>query len=457
MQMTWTNCVRVLVFIAESALRRLPDADMTSHLGACIMHGFFNAFCPRMLLLYNDFVVGKKVNFHPLKYANAVACCNDRVNVTNPNNDNVPEDVVDAVRAMFLRDMICVDNVEDTHSPSLSSCRYGDWLLETNQPISPYDYLLWRHDFNYSPEYENGILHGALDEVSGFYNVDVNNTAASAPGFLKCQPMYDFMLLNLIRAWRRPWSIDSHHSFQPAFRQACTTLALCANRVCRCVLNINIPLEVVQMILPFLHRDWWPDDGRKQCFSQSCLLSSISTKLEQKIIARNGNNSASNRPLQHVHTACIYKRYNACKSGCTVERYCSKECAKDAWKEGHKRMCRYAPYRFGRGEEALCRQVIDSDGTHIEDNDACIGLATATWGSKSNSTSNAVDVYEYGSDDGDDDSSWESVASDEEDLILTKPVKKSKAEIVFEYFEQKSYRHQRTEPLPFAGFYVDDE
>jgi len=362
---------------------------------------------------------------------------------------------------MFLRDMI-INGDDEYDSASVSASRYGDWLLQTNQSISPHDYLLWRHEFNYS----------LLVEVPHYADAFSMYSARTGDLNIAVRSLYDFMLLNLVRAWRRPWTVDSHHSFQPGFRRACTTLALCTHRTIRNVLkNHSIcSAMIVQMILPFLHRDWWPDE-RRQCFSQSCLLSSISNKLQQKIIARN---SIRKNTKDDADAVVQNRQCRACKAGCVVEQYCSKDCAKDAWKEGHKRMCRYPPYRFGRGEEALCCEIVN--GSIMDD---CIDSGTAaaafSWADtckcnagmaiySSNTCSTALtlaacsdavagDIAAADDDDDGSNSSWESVSSDEEEEV----VQKSKADVVCEYFEKRSYRHQRTEPLPFAGFYVDDE
>jgi hypothetical protein len=90
---------------------------------------------------------------------------------------------------------------------------------------------------------------------------------------LSCEEVrvrYDFTLMALLRVWNSSWTPATHKSFQPGFKQAIRTFALCTNR-------LNLPNEIVERVGTFLNRSWWPDN-RRRCWSHACQVDQVSRR-----------------------------------------------------------------------------------------------------------------------------------------------------------------------------------
>jgi hypothetical protein len=217
--------------------------------------------------------------------------------------------------------------------------------------------------------------------------------------------MVDFTLLALVRAWNAPWSPESHMSYQPQFRQAITTVALCTHR-------LGMPNELVRHIGEFMHRDWW-DDERKMCFDYDCQVEQVAKNMKRKFAA--GQTGKLQPP------ACI-----PCPS-CHLCNYCDLEDLDSDYKDGHKNLCGTAPFcPPSKEENDLFAALFGSDSSAQE-------LAAPT-----HAHTEDADV----NDDDDDEGSWESMDSDEEELDsdATKP---TKTRLILQFFKKEVYSKRK--------------
>lgn len=174
---------------------------------------------------------------------------------------------------------------------------------------------------------------------------------------------YDFSLLLLKQAWRKPWSVMSHPSFSPSFREAMWTLSLCASRK-------RIPVDLFTSIFQYIPRSWYSDFGQ-DCWLTRCQVSNLYDDVRGIATAHDIAGSCPN---------------------CLIACACSTQHALDLmYKEGHKRACGLGPLRkYGSVEDAFCRQITS--------------LSTMS-----------VDEGPLAEDKDSDDSSWESIDSEREE------------------------------------------
>ena len=341
----------------------------------------------------------------PHRYSDAItnACNNPLLDVSISRDNSIttgrrsieqligpqpPKDVQDIVKALFAREMVDVQ---------VSGCGYGDFLVWCQLPVSP-DQMLFDYTSNW-PQ-----LRSVEGEPQNCWMADENETELD---YAHLSARYDLTLLMLLRAWHSPWTPSSHLSYSVPFRRSISTLALCAHRY-------QIPSDIVVHVNSFLQRSWWQDD-RQCCWSRDCQLSKMKKSFQTKILSRQGNWDAGSS----TGTAGNKFPPLVVCPGCKVASVCSRECWKHLHQDGHKRHCGRPPFRtpFSDEDNNLCRQLF---GTEEED-------------------------QEFVSEDiVDDDESWESVDSDEEVTDA------SRSDIVFSFFNNKVYKHQQREALPFA-------
>lgn len=116
---------------------------------------------------------------------------------------------------------------------------------------------------------------------------------------------------------------------------------------------------------------------------------------------------------------------------CGVVSVCSKDHLKQLQREGHKRQCGLPPFRppFGKEENIFVREIFGANDESIDDDNEALQAET-----------DDVEV---------DEDSWESVASNEEDIHIT-----TMRDKIYDWFNDRSYKIQRREAptLPFANF-----
>lgn len=115
---------------------------------------------------------------------------------------------------------------------------------------------------------------------------------------------------------------------------------------------------------------------------------------------------------------------------CQVAMACSKDHLKYLHQDGHKRFCGLPPFRapFSEEDNNLCREIFGNKEKKQTNLDHGEGISDQE--------------HEI-----DDDGSWESVRSDEEETEA------GRSDIIFSFFNSKSYRFQQRERAPFANFF----
>ena len=172
-------------------------------------------------------------------------------------------------------------------------------------------------------------------------------------------------------------------------------------------------------------RSWWPEIGT--CSSSECLINDLVFQIENRILKRGDPSLESNEIIQKK------KICSACFDESQLLSFCSMKCKKKVMLEGHSRRCRFPPYRCGNIEIKFCNQILGLL------NDEAI-------------SNQELDYIEAD----DDESSWESIESDDEDEQTYDQKNLHKTRLVTDFFEKYSYRFQRSDTLPFAAFYQED-
>lgn len=194
---------------------------------------------------------------------------------------------------------------------------------------------------------------------------------------------FDFSLFALVCEWNKPWTPESHMSYQPPFRRAVQTLALSLHR-------LHLPGVLLGNIAQFLPRDGWPDK-RKRCWNYHCLAEhDVDNMLVQYGIAESSS-------LTTTKTEASV----ACKK-CRVAFYCCRGCREEDYKAGHKKICGRPPFCIpGKQEMRFC-EFIANGGV----------LGDYTMANQEESA--AKEAHEEEMDNDDDDGSWESIDSDDD-------------------------------------------
>ena len=260
----------------------------------------------------------------------------------------------------------------------------------------------------------------------------------------------DFSVMMLQRAWNAPWTVKSHGTFSTQHKAAMKTLAMIAWK-------FGMPNEISLRVNAFLPRSWWPDD-RKKCWCHDCQLLDLSTSLRDKVTAREASPSRPPSLPQDVpqqlpatmHNTSLMRSLPTSKPSDSTTRltqcqchshvyYCSKEHRKYLMQDGHKRVCGMPPFRaHGIEEDLLVREV---------------------FGKPDAGANNSDDEMDEESEDdaefcgSDDESCWESVGSDEEDGEYATPIQRTRTEIIYKFFNSKSYKRYEVERdgLPAGG------
>lgn len=273
---------------------------------------------------------------------------------------------------------------------------------------------MWCH----LPIYPDSFL---VDYISNFPTNDtfwVKDEEGTALDYGQLSARYDFQLLMFIRQWAAPWSPESHLSFSIPYRRAVSTLALCAHRY-------SMPADICSLVNSFLPRSWWPDE-RRCCWYRDCQLDHLKREFQDKIMARQNNWERSSLTHKSEGVGKAPDTFLTC-SGCNIALACSKEHMKFIHQDGHKKWCGLPPFRlpFSEEDNCLCREVFGE--THNAENE---------------------DLEEENYEEGDEEGSWESVDSSE-----VEDTAKSKTDLIYSFFNNKSYKLQRRDGPAFAAFF----
>jgi len=461
------NCARSLVYIGETALRRLPNNPRVV------------GFCSRLVLCLAQLFIEPNIDIYdydkmdyrtyartsgrslidPNRYADSIlnATKNYRqrhfqASLTLEVCDEAVKEAIDKA-GRFLRappdrdiqDLIWCLFTKDFVDPMASRCGYGDIKVWWGLPVTPLDPLLFFDNCNTPDDQviENSWdlntevpIPWETDEVRILYELAftilsrISLNEQSCPTHIKdggelwgdrLDARYDFSLVLLLCAWSAPWSIESHHSFQRPFREAVKALFLCANR-------IRMPTDIVSQVCAFMRRDWWPDE-RTQCFSEECLEKRATKLLHQKLIhGVSASSSKSKRP----GTVRAHKPCTSC-SGCHVASYCCEEHKQSDYRDGHKSLCGKPPYQVpGRMEQELFKDVL------------CLEESESTSPVLNEKVRRLVKPRPYSLiNEGDDDSgSWESVDTENDE---EQEGTESLTDVVYRFFERECYRFQRND------------
>lgn len=437
---SYNNCIRALVAIGEHTIRRLPPNTRTAELGGTIVRSLVLASIDSdPFKVESSGYIGKGIIGSEGKnlicftrLADAILNANEVLRtppraITASNSIEViaksilesvlPQDAQDVVRGLFIRDMVDLDTAR---------FGYSDYLVWCGLPITPMDPLLYDHAIHY-PDVD--------DE-----NTWISDEEGKDLSGYEIAARIDFSILMLQRAWNAPWTPQSHVSFSTQHKAAMKTLATVAWKY-------GMPNEISLRVNAFLPRSWWPDD-RKQCWCHDCLLLSLSTSLRDKVTTREASPSQPTPMHQDVpqqlpatmHNTSLMRSLPIAKpidsarlSQCECKShvyYCSKEHRRYFMQDGHKRACGVPPFRaHGIEEELLVREVFG----------------------KSDGVDGRSDEDAEGSDDdaefcgSDDESCWESVGSDEEDEEDAAPIQRTRTEIIYKFFNSRSYKRYEVE------------
>lgn len=442
---SFLSCVKVMVDIGERIALQLPCNIHGRQLGGMLIRGLVESYIgsdsyssqARKPLSYlareEDSSLRSLID--PRRYADAVANSSNhplldpsrshcdsatgRYSIEHLIGIQPPIPVVDTVKALFTADLVDLQ---------VSGCGYGDFLIWCHLPISPepllFDFISNFPNLSDVDEGESQNEAWVVDEDE----IELNYAHLSA--------RYDFSLLVFLRQWHAPWTPDSHLSFSLPFRRSVSTLALCAHRY-------GVPHDMVALVNSFLPRSWWPDD-RRCCWCRDCQMTSLKhqsqssnwdsqycLRSERKEKSKDGQSShlGSEREEKSKPPLTLM----TC-SGCQVAMACSKEHMKVMHKDGHKRYCGLPPFRAP---------------FHEDDNEICRVLGVLGYGEEEvRENVDDQDDAVTQEDDIIDDGSWESVDSNEEEVI-----EPGISDVIFSFFNSKSYKLQQRVEYPFANFF----
>jgi hypothetical protein len=242
----------------------------------------------------------------------------------------------------------------------------------------------------------------------------------------------DSQLVLLQRAWQAPWTPETHASFQPSFRVAVATIA-------KSIHHLGFPHEIMLSVCSFLHRDWW-NDRRKQCWNYACLSEKSIKAISRKMAP--GYSGASVDDHQDSYAHLEYCRR------CHVAMYCSKNCKSRDSYLGHKARCCPAMSKPPMHDEIqlYTKILVGEDGksTLPVFLNSCAHLSNKTTVEnvckEDTTTGDSGDCVHMEEDDGDDDdASWETMDSDEDEEkeAVADESKMSITQLVRKYFDQK--------------------
>lgn len=419
---SFNACVNILVDIGERILLRLPTNFVNRQLAGLVVRGLLESFMDNAMdetdsaacyLSHNNIDSKLRSVVDPLRYANAISNSSEHP-LINPHLNakareqkigHPPRDVQDLVKGLFRRNLVDLN---------IAGFGYGDFLCWLHLPIHP-EPLLFDYVSNFPQEDED-------EEPSQEYEwVQDEHGFMEYPRLVAC---YDFSLLMLIREWNRPWTPQSHLSYSLPFRNAITSLALCAHRY-------GVPASIVEIVNSFLPRSWF-DDDRMCCWSNECQLTQLSQLYREKISSRSSNWDDETL-IQPKQTLQRKPRRALSSCGCKVAMVCCKDHMKKLHQEGHKRQCGLPPFRppYSKDENTFVREI-------FEGSDA----------GKADGIGKGFDEQSDADQNEDDTDSWESVDTNAEDSQRCTMHDK-----IYSWFNRQSYKIQRREAPPFANFY----
>jgi hypothetical protein len=447
---SFLSCVKVMVDIGERIAVHLPCNIHGRQLGGMLIRGLVEAYIGSdsysskaikpLSYLAGDQDSPLRRLIDPRRYADAVknSSTHPLLDSSRRQVDNTakscsieqligiqpPTPVIDVVKALFTADLVDLQ---------VSGCGYGDFLIWCNLPISPEPLL-----FDYISNFPNLSVLREGESRNEAWVLDEDETELD---YAHLSARYDFSLLVFLRQWHAPWTPDSHLSFSIPFRRSVSTLALCAHR-------FGVPHDMVALVNSFLPRSWWPDD-RRRCWCRDCQMNnskqkSQSSNWDSQYCLRSEKNDQINRLSgEEKSNAIASSTTGEDKSkpaptlitcaGCQVAMTCSKEHMKFLHKDGHKRYCGLPPFRapFHEEDNEICREVLGDE----------IVLET-------NGLENIIDEQNTQEVDIIDDGSWESVNSNEEEAV-----EPGKSDVIFSFFNSKSYKLQQRVQYPFSNFF----
>jgi len=423
------NCLRTIVFCAEMSVRRLPSNQRSMEMGGVLVRCLVEAYLePRVDALddqeeymprwrteelkgktlidfsrYSDIVI----NIGDSSPDNETPVTNIMCKANNFLKSKVPNDIRDAIRSLFARDLV------DIYT---SLCGFGDAVVWLRLPIHPLDPLIFSHRHNYVSNYDDSEPY-LFDENSNELCASENKIAAR----------YDFTLLLLQRSWNQHWTPERHGSFHKSYRDAAKNLLLASHR-------IGMPLEIARNVVEFLPRSWWPDK-EATCWCQQCLVENSIQLMRWKLASEAETNIWTwKQPLVTIQ----------CPE-CQISSWVSSEHRKRDYR-AHLCDCGKPPFKkFDFEDELLCRDV--SRATGREDLLLFTSektLLVAQEPNHSNTLASVDDNYQDednadgGADYDDDDGSWESV--EEGDGAVLDHERNSATEIIFSYFNERFYK-----------------
>jgi hypothetical protein len=239
--------------------------------------------------------------------------------------------------------------------------------------------------------------------------------------------------MSLARSWSVPWTHKSHLSFQPSFRDALKTVALCTHR-------LDMPLDVVHRIGSFLRRDWW-SDGKRECWNSDCQVLNISKAVEAFSDHAFNDGDCAKRFADFI--VPIRSSLKAC-TRCNVPKYCSKRCKEDSYKASHCYCCCKPQCSLAKPtseELQLYSDVFNCKELQEKKLPRFVQIAQQRLIDFSHKdTCDDEDAWED-DDDNDDDNieeddagSWESMESDVHELKKPNPTS-----IIYKFFVKNSY------------------
>ncbi|GKY93881.1 hypothetical protein MPSEU_000355000 [Mayamaea pseudoterrestris] len=436
---TYVNCLRALVDIAEACLLYLPVIDQYYTLASAVVKNIasllINSTAPLIKpvdesqadvgedsnSLYfgvKDAALAETRMCVPNRMAN---CITDASNLLQkleqpraPDGGSAhemlfgkiqqichgrpPTDVRDAVRALFLRNMV------DIRAACLG---YTDFLLwcRFTYDVTPLDPVVCAYGTNFPCEEDDSDDSDSDDDDDS----DDDSSASGEDCVMhwcadedeheltrgELRARHDLSLLLLFRAWSAPWNPSSHLSFQPEFRQAAKCVMLSTHR-------LAMPRDVGLRIVEFLGRDFWPDD-RVQCWRFECAEVTIFTRV-----------AGDRRATTSIRSAAV-----RCP-GCRIASYCCTSCMKDDYKDDHKRFCGVPPFRpITASEEGLVAKILDGDANIFPIEDA---------------TDDPMVVDNAGFQEGSDDDEWSDIGSNAEE-----EAESTLTRTIYRFFEEKTY------------------
>ncbi|GAX28014.1 hypothetical protein FisN_16Lh283 [Fistulifera solaris] len=436
---SYWNCVRALVDLGDATVEMLPDNEpyftLASEAVKNTAYGFMDRVSPppnrvndlehieegsSYLFgehpdIYPSLISSTRYLDHVLQKRKQVLSITRHGVATRIDSESIsaildlerPDKVLKTVRSLFVRDMVDV---------RLSRMGYGDFVVWCGFPLNIDDPIMFWHEYQYPVEDEDeDNSAGSEDDSDAEFDPWIDDENGRGLSLSQLQSRYDFSVLVALRARQAPWKPTLHYTFSHSFQRTIKELFLCTHR-------LRIPNEVVLRILPFIDRRWWPD-RQPECWSYTCQLNAI-TKDQQRQRQEEDGDPSHNE---------IAKPFLVCP-GCGTACYCSRKCLKEDLKGGHRRLCCLPPYKRSAIEESvLFNKVFKENIPEPLVDDEIVGSGVSGHEMQVDNVSKSEVVANDANVD-DEDGSWESFDSDEDDESLTTTI--DLTEIISNYFSK---------------------